>query len=207
MKTLIYPLSIITLCLFSFCGERDKGTTVDNSFQEPLFLNFTSNINLDKYQELAKANSDLTVSKEATADYYYPFYIKSSKINTKIHPWFNTKTGGLEAIFVSGQTKKRDELIELKKMFIDKYKTAEITIEETNIRTLVKASCLNWKKNNRQIKLCIDSFIDSSAEFINSRFKEKVIEERKSYFYCFEIKYSDGKIESANQTKKTKDAI
>lgn len=207
MKTFIYPLSIVILCLFSFCGEHDKGTAVDNSVGESLFLNFTSNINLDKYQELAKANSDLTVSKEASADYYYPFYIKSSKINTKIHPWFNTKTGGLEAIVVSGQTKKRDELIELKKIFLDKYKTPEITIEETNIRTLVKASCLNWKENNRQIKLCIDSFIDSSAEFINSRFKEKVVEESKSYFYCFEIHYSDIKLKNTDLSKKTKDAI
>jgi hypothetical protein len=178
----------MTLISVSCSNTEDKTETIPTN----LFLNFPSRVTLEEYQRLAKENSELTVSKEATADYYYTFYLKSSSLKATIHPWFNSKTGGLEGLFVHGETPIRSQIEEFKNMFLEKYKTPKITSEETTIHTFDKSSCYNWTDGKKLIRLCIDSLKNNKVE---------------TYNYYYEINYVDSELKNIDLNKETKSAI
>lgn len=196
MKNIITFLSII--CLFS-CTNPEVNKN--------LFLNFNSNITLEQYQQLAKENPDLIMSKDATADYYYNLYLKSSYLKTTIHPYFNTKTKGLESLFLHGNTIKREQIEELRTMFLEKYKDPMMSEENTAIRTIQKSSCYNWKTNEKVIRLCIDSLINEVPKMFKNMIEKQGAKDEVSYTYYYEIYYIDNDLKNQDLNKKTKEAI
>jgi hypothetical protein len=208
--TVIKVNLILSLALLFSC----KNEKVDTH----LFLNFHSGITEADYHKLAKENSEITISGEPGAEYNYILYLKSSKIKTTIHPWF---TRGLEQLLVHGQTSKREELMELKSIFLEKYSTPTNTTENTNIKTFVKSSCMNWKDKNKLIRLCIDSLIDSTAIYKDVNIDDlleqtktksdyninKKVKYERFYIYYFEIYYIDSNLRNLGFNKKTKETL
>ena len=181
MKYIIYS----TLIILIGCTEKKSNDT--------LFLKFNSGILKEEFIMEAKNNTSLTVVDEGFPEYEYNFYLKASSVKANLRAIFHEQSNKLYKIYIFGKTRNSAELEEIENMFIEKYKTPKKSMEITNI-TIPKSLCSTWPIGNKEIRYCTDSFPDHFSNTNNQ-------------IFCFEIYYTDLKIENENLNSRTKDDL